>query len=124
MKVERVFQSILDPIETQAEEAFIATLGAVNQGQLIFGNYPQALGDHPDVRQAGSKQETAQTGRVSQMALVNMEASALLVGKEGFNSKSSPIIATGILGIRDVGDQKNRFFISRAPPTNDIQGYG
>ena len=55
------------------------------------------------------------------MALVNMKASAFLVGEEGFNPKSSPIIATGLIGILQVGDQKNRFFITASPPTNDIQ---
>ena len=58
------------------------------------------------------------------MALVNVEASALLVGEEGFNSKSSPIIATGFIGLFQIGDEKDGFFILHTPPSNDIQRQG
>ena len=117
LKVERVFQSILDPIETEAEKTFIATVGAVNQRQLVIGNHPQALDDHPEVSQASGNQQAAQTGRFSQMALVNREASALLVREEGFNAKSSPIIATGCIGLFQIGDEKEGVFILRTPPS-------
>jgi hypothetical protein len=58
------------------------------------------------------------------MALVNMKASALLVGEERFNPKSSSVILAGFIGVRAVGDEKNGFWIGRTPPTNHIQLHG
>ena len=46
------------------------------------------------------------------MALVNVETSAFLVGKEGLNPKSSPIVTTGLIGIFEVGDEKDGFYVT------------
>ena len=55
------------------------------------------------------------------MTLMNVEGSAFLVGKEGLNPKSPPIVTTGFIGIFEVGDQKDGFFVFSAPPTNGVE---
>jgi hypothetical protein len=55
------------------------------------------------------------------MALVNIEASAFLVGKESLNAKASSIIATSLISVMHVGNQKDGFFIAACPPANHIQ---
>src|SRR5690606_23519658 len=55
------------------------------------------------------------------MALMNVEASAFLVGKEGLNPKALPIVTAGLIGLFEVGDQKDGFFILSTPPANGVE---
>jgi hypothetical protein len=56
LKIEMLLQSVLEPIETQTKEALIATIGAVNQRQIAFGNHADALHDYPNVSQTRGNQ--------------------------------------------------------------------
>jgi hypothetical protein len=52
---------------------------------------------------------------------VNVEVSAHLVGKEGLNPKAPPIGSTGLIGILEVGDEKDGFFVIKAPPAYGVE---
>jgi len=55
------------------------------------------------------------------MTLVNVEAPAFLVGKEGLNPKLSPIVTTGFIGIVRVGDEKDGLLVLSTPPANGVK---
>ena len=58
------------------------------------------------------------------MALVNVKATAFLVGEEGFDLEATAVKTTGLISIGYIGDQKDRFFVATAPPANQVERYG
>ena len=121
LKLKAMFQNILDPVQTQTKKTFVGTVFSINQSWIAFSDDSHTLSDHPNVRQTSGNQQTAQTGRVSQMTLVNVKASVFLVREECLNSKTSPIITTGIIWVIYICNQKNWLFIATVPPTNEIE---
>jgi hypothetical protein len=55
------------------------------------------------------------------MALVDIEASAFLIGKESLNAKATPIITTSQISIRYVGHRENRLVMAACPPNDGMQ---
>jgi len=100
-----MLECILDPVKSQPKETFVKTLCSINQMRVVLGNHLQALADHPNIGKTSGNQQTADASRIGQVTLVNVEASAVLVGKEGFNSKTSPIISASQIGVLHVGDE-------------------
>jgi hypothetical protein len=66
-------------------------------------------------------------GWVGDVTFVQMEATAFLVGEEGFNPKSFAIPVTGFLRQGHIGDQVNRLLAVSTPPGHNknwaILGY-
>jgi hypothetical protein len=54
------------------------------------------------------------------VALVNVKPAAFLVGKEGFNPISAPVIATGLILVFQIAEQLNGIFIGAAPPSDQV----
>ena len=54
------------------------------------------------------------------MAFVNVKAAAFLVGKEGFNAISAPVIATGLVLVFQIAEQVNGVLIAAAPPCDQV----
>jgi hypothetical protein len=54
------------------------------------------------------------------VALVNVKPAAFLVGKEGFNAISTPVIATGLILVFQIAEQLNGIFIGAAPPSDQV----
>jgi hypothetical protein len=52
---------------------------------------------------------------------MDMKAAAFLVREEGFDLETTPILFAGLIAIQEIGDQVKRFFISTAPPANQVQ---
>ena len=111
-------QSTFDPIQNKAKKAFINAFCSTDQTDIVRNNDPKPLTNHPNISQTGSNQQAAETSWVSQMALMDMEATAFLVGKEGLNLKSSAVKSTGLVRVGDIGNKENRFFIAAGPPAN------
>ena len=93
-----VLQGIFEPIHAQAKKAFVDPLRAINQGSIVGSDHLQALCDHPNVSQASSNEQTTETNGISQMAFVNVEASAFLVRKAGLNPKPALVIPASLIG--------------------------
>ena len=97
------------------QQMFKQTLAKLEKAQVaavspMDDSYPVILLGHgtekhdPDVRQAGSDHQPRQLQRVGQMALVQVKATALLVGEEGFNGKP--------LGIPEAGSRHQIQFVT------------
>ncbi len=116
-----MFEGVPDPIQTEAKEAFICTVGAVNQAGFLLGDDQQALADDSQIGQAGSQEETAQADWIRQMAFVKVKSPAFLAGKEGFNLETSAIIFAGLIATGQIGHQVERSIVTTAPPPNEVQ---
>lgn len=114
-------QSILDPIQAQAKKAFVRTIGTDNQAAIVGSNHPESLTDHPDISQASSNQHAAKTNGIGKMALVNVKATAFLVGEEGFDLEAAAIKTAGLIRIGQVGNQEDGFFVATTPPANQVE---
>jgi len=57
------------------------------------------------------------------MALVNVKATAFLVGEEGFDLEAAAVKTTGLICIGQVGDQEDGFFVATTPPANQVERY-
>ncbi len=78
---------------------------------VSFGYHAQI--NNPNVSQTSSQQQTGHSLWVSNVVLLQMEATIFLVGKEGFNPKPFPIPVAGFLGQSHIGDQINRLLQSK-----------
>jgi hypothetical protein len=81
---------------------------------IPLGNYAQV--DDPDISQTSGNHETCQTLGVCDMALVQVEATAFLVGEESFDATATPIPIAGFFGQFQIGDQIDRLFVTSLPP--------
>ena len=95
VKRQTVFQHVLEPIKTEAKQALVNPLGAVNEGSFALSNDKQTEAYHPDVSQAGGNQEPTNADRVREMAFVDVEATAFLVGEEGFDKAALFSVSSG-----------------------------
>jgi hypothetical protein len=63
-EVKVALQSELDPVQTQAEKAFVYSVDPINQACFVGCDHPQALAYHPDISQTSCDQHAAQTDRI------------------------------------------------------------
>ena len=71
--------------------------------------------DQPDVGRARGDQQSAHPHRITQMALVKLEPSALPVGQEGFDVGSRAVERAGRYQVNQVRHQKDWLFICLFP---------
>ena len=104
--------------QSQSKETQVTTVGAMDDFHPVipFGDDSQV--DEPNVCQTGRDHQPSQALWVRDVAFVQVEPSALLVGEEGLNSESSCIPSAGFLDQFHVGDQVDRFFAAFLPPDN------
>ena len=77
------------------------------------GTDPQI--DDPQVGQTRGDQQPTEARRVAQVALVQVEAPALLVGEEGLDMGAFPVVGDGGIQIAQVRHQVERVLGTAAP---------
>jgi hypothetical protein len=100
----------------------VTTVGAVDDFDPVvsLGNHAQV--NDPEVSQTGSKHQPGQAFRVREVALVQVEATAFLVGEEGFDAEALGVPVAGFFDQGHVGDQVEGLFVALFPPGNDQHG--
>jgi len=78
--------------------------------------------DDPVVRDACSNHEPSQSVGFRDVAFVQIEAAALLVGEKRLDAETLPIRKAGILSRLHVADEEDGFFAVLAPPTQGRNG--
>lgn len=76
--------------------------------------------NQPQIRQRGYHQEPHQALRCRNMALVNVEASALLIGEERFDLEATLAEADCLLGQLKVCDQRHSAFMTLLMPEDHL----
>lgn len=94
---------MLEPIEAEAEQALVNPVGAINEAGFALSNDKQTDAYHPDVSQTGRYQEPTDADRFREMTLVDVKATALLVGKQGFDAKTTLVEPTSRTRLRSFG---------------------
>ncbi len=87
---------------------------------ISFGDDAQV--DDPDVSKASCDHQPGQPGRVGDMAFMQIEAPAFLVGEESFNTKAFVILGTDFGNQLQVGDQIEGLFAVALPPRDGKDG--
>ena len=79
-------QEMIEQTQAELKEAQVTTVSAMNDLDPIisFSNHTQI--DDPDVGQTSSDQQASQTLWIGDVTFMQVEPSALLVGKEGFDA--------------------------------------
>jgi transposase len=72
-------QEMLKDTQTELEEAQVATVSAMNNRMQVLSKRPKPELDNPEISQAGSNHQLANTCRIGEMALVQVEAAAFLI---------------------------------------------
>ena len=111
-------QEMLQQAQTQAEETQIAPVGTMNDlhPPISLGNDAQV--DYPDVGQASGNHQLRQPSGVRDVALVQPEPTALLVGEESFNTEPLRVPVTGFFFQFHVGDQIDGVLVRGLPPSD------
>ncbi len=117
LEIKALLQSILDPVQAQTKQTFVNALGSINQGKVVFCNDLQSLADHPNISQTCGNQHSTEASRVRQMAFVNIETSAFLVGKESLDAEATAI-NNDKPDTRWVGWRPERWVLDNGCPTN------
>ncbi len=115
---EAVVQQLVQQGKAQLEEAQITAMPAMNDPQpaIALCQHPQV--NDPQVGQTGGQQQAGEPGGIGQMALLEVKATAFLVGKERLDSEPFAIPPAGFRHELEVGHEIERFPVIAAPPDN------
>jgi len=107
---------MIEQPQTKLKEAEIAPLIAMDD---LFPAVPQGVRsevDDPEVGKRCGDQESAQTRRVREVALVQMKSSAFLIREQCLNLEPLPIPTAGFFSRGHVRDEMDRLFAVSSPP--------
>jgi hypothetical protein len=101
--------------QAKLEEAQVTAIGAMNDLDPIIplGNDIQV--DDPSIGQAGRDHQPSQPIWSCQVAFVQVEAAAFLVGKEGLDAKAFGIPVASFIRQFQVGHQIDRLLVILIP---------
>ncbi len=85
------------------KKAEVTSLAAMKMRTPVVLKSLNAQIDEPDVGKAGSDQQTREASRIAEMAAVDVEPAAFLVGEEGFDMSAFVVKLRRQPRIRDVG---------------------
>lgn len=83
--IEFFVEQVLQELEAQLKETEITAVSTMQDRQETACVHLRAQVDDPDVGQASGNQQARQALWVSEMAFMELEAAAFLVGEEGLN---------------------------------------
>ena len=105
-------QEMLQQVQAQLEKAQVTAVRSVDDFDPVVSFGQRTQMNDPDVSQASGDHEPSQAPRVRDMALVQVEASAFLVGEEGFDAESLGVPVASFFHQFHIGDEVERLFIS------------
>ena len=111
-------QEVLEQAQAKLEQAQITTICAVNDNDPILKYGQRAQEDDPNVSQASRDHQAREPRRIRDVAFVEIEATAFLVGEEGLNSIPFAVPVTGFINQLQVRDEIYRLFVFRVPSGN------
>ena len=106
-------------VQAKLEEAQITAVRAMDNldPAIPLGDHTQV--DDPDVGQASRDHQPGQALWIRDVALVQVESSALLIGEESLNSEPFGVPVAGFWHQFHVGHQVDGCFVSALPPGDD-----
>ena len=102
-------------MQPELKQAPITAVRAMNDRIPAVAPTGRAQIDHPQVRQAGRQQQARQPLGLAEMTLVDPEATALLIRKEGFDLPTLPIPLDGLLSLSQIADQLQWCLVGSLP---------
>jgi hypothetical protein len=90
-KRQTVFQQMVKPVATQAEQALVASIRTVDAVGAATLNDVHAQIDHPQISQARRHQQARDPFGVRQVTLMNVKAATLLVREQRLNAIASSV---------------------------------
>src|SRR3954452_6189344 len=95
-------------MQPELKQAPITAVSAMNDRIPAVAPTGSAQINHPQIRQAGRQQQARQPLWLAEMTLVDPEATALLIRKEGFDLRTLPIPLDCLRSISQIADQIQR----------------
>src|SRR5438552_15979939 len=106
---------MVQQMQPELKQTPIAAVRAVNNPIPAITSRNRAKIDHPQVGQTVRQHQARQPHGIAEMTLLDAEAAALLVRKEGFDLTTLPIPMNRTLGIAQITDQIQRRLLQAVP---------
>jgi hypothetical protein len=109
---------MIEQVQAKLEKTQVTAIRAMDDLDPIIPLSNDTQVNDPDISQASGDHQACQTHWVRDLAFVQMEAPALLVGEEGSDAKAFGIPVTSFFGQLHIGGQVNRLFVAGFPPSD------
>src|SRR5690242_8619451 len=110
-----ILETACQQTQSQTEQAQVTAILTMEQLHpvLLCRTDPQI--DEPEIGETRRDQQARQSLRVAEMAFMDVEPAAFLVGKEGLNMRALFVELHGGIQIIEIGDQVERLLVLLLP---------